>query len=1182
MRKKIQELAYGIFRWEKPALVFEEDRLEITVLEGDRYVGGFSFRSAGETPLRGFVYSTNPRIKCLRTEFEGVRVSIPFEFHSEGLTEGDVQKGDFYVICDGGEYNLSFVVSVTRFYTRSSLGKIRNLSEFANLAQEFWVEAYHMFQAPAFANVIRDTERRERLLYQALGGSGASQQAMEEFLIGIRKKQPVELRLASASLEYGHMERESMEHLSVRRSHWGYIAIRLSSDNEAVTLLKRELTTDDFVGDLAEVSFIIHPERLHGGRNYARLTLCGVRQKEACQICIDQGGGPRERRKAGREKRKLQAQLTELYLRFRLQRMDAVAWSRESVEQVRRLRELEPDNLWYVLYQAQALTVGQQRQEAEHCLDRYRKAHCDKKSAIHAYYLYVTAVQERESSHVAKNFRKIQEIYHQNQDNLWLFLMLLFLNPQIGQNDGRKMEAIRERVEAGENSPLLLLEAFCLMKRAPGLLQELGIFQRRVLYWAARRQAMTAELAERVMELAPQVKRPHMAWQRILQECCRANDSRDMLKALCGCFIKWNLLGKEEFAWYDRGVKAGLRIAGLYEAWLACAEMERLCHLPRSVALYFRHQSLPDDRKMAMLYRCVLERKEADQGQFEAYRERIWQFAMESLMKGRIDRNLAVLYEGLLQEAAITEEMAKRLEELLFVHSVSCEDGRAKRLVALTVELSGEQTVSLSSRKGHVALLSANYVILAEDEFGSRYVPGEMLELGRLMPMGRYLKRCMRAGRPRRNFLLTHLEGRRDWQAWQEEDLMGWLRLLRDESVSGASRRELMRQLIAYYHQGYSEAGLEEFLVRVDCRGLPRAAKNQLLELLVDRGSHQRAYDLLLTYGSEQAPVSKLTAIAEWRMRQLEDKEDAFLLGLCGEIFQRGQCGAQILRYLMLYMKGNVRKLERLWVAARELDLDAGMLEERFLTQLLYTEGYTEQMEHIFDSYFTRGGDNMAIMAYLTWHSHQYVMQQTLMGDATFARIQQQIELENPLNDSCRLACFQWLARLRGRTPQQEQLLERLFLEYLEQKRYFSFYNGLPRSLLRKQRMNGCVILEYCTQSAQRVFVNYSMGRPGYEDVYLEEELLQMYAGVYGGCFVLFFGEEVSYYIREDRGEESVITQSGWLERRELMEQGADSMYGLINDMMISYCRGDLATLRQLYGQYQEKSKRAEECFQVL
>ena len=91
-----------------------------------------------------------------------------------------------------------------------------------------------------------------------------------------------------------------------------------------------------------------------------------------------------------------------------------------------------------------------------------------------------------------------------------------------------------------------------------------------------------------------------------------------------------------------------------------------------------------------------------------------------------------------------------------------------------------------------------------------------------------------------------------------------------------------------------------------------------------------------------------------------------------------------------------------------------------------------------------------------------------------------------------------------------------------------------------------------------------------------------MYEGIYGKCFVAFYGEEIPYYIREEREQGSDITQSGHIQTEELAEQGEESMYGLLNDMMISYQLDDMTTLRQLNNQYQEKLRRVKELFRLL
>ena len=78
--------------------------------------------------------------------------------------EGDILKGDFFIVCNQGEYNLSFVVSVSRLYADTSAGRIKNLNDFTGLAKSSAQEAYHLFYSGHFKNILKPSEVRERLL----------------------------------------------------------------------------------------------------------------------------------------------------------------------------------------------------------------------------------------------------------------------------------------------------------------------------------------------------------------------------------------------------------------------------------------------------------------------------------------------------------------------------------------------------------------------------------------------------------------------------------------------------------------------------------------------------------------------------------------------------------------------------------------------------------------------------------------------------------------------------------------------------------------------------------------------------------------------------------------------------------------------------------------------------------
>ena len=155
MRRRIQQLARGKFEHLKPSLSISVDKIDITAMEGNDISGDFVITSTNHVPMRGIVYSSNPRMECLTPQFEGEEIRIRYQFHSYGLIEGDIQKGEFCIVVEQGEYNLSFVVSVSKLYAESSVGKVKNLSDFARLSENDFDEAFHLFYSGKFLPFIR-------------------------------------------------------------------------------------------------------------------------------------------------------------------------------------------------------------------------------------------------------------------------------------------------------------------------------------------------------------------------------------------------------------------------------------------------------------------------------------------------------------------------------------------------------------------------------------------------------------------------------------------------------------------------------------------------------------------------------------------------------------------------------------------------------------------------------------------------------------------------------------------------------------------------------------------------------------------------------------------------------------------------------------------------------------------
>ncbi len=244
MQRKLEELAAGVCASQSSILQFSPEKLEFEVLEGSVYTGEFSIRSTDGAPVSGIVYSTSPRLVCQETGFQGTDVTQRFEFRSEGLSEGESQKGNLHIISDQGEYVLPFMMTVSKKYPESSFGKIKSIFEFANLARESYSEAVRVFGRQEFLNVFKPQETNERLIYQGLMRRPCTRAQVEEFLIAARKKKRVLFEVTEAEREFIGISEQQQKQVILKKEEWGHFALEVISEEGWIKPLKQRLTDE--------------------------------------------------------------------------------------------------------------------------------------------------------------------------------------------------------------------------------------------------------------------------------------------------------------------------------------------------------------------------------------------------------------------------------------------------------------------------------------------------------------------------------------------------------------------------------------------------------------------------------------------------------------------------------------------------------------------------------------------------------------------------------------------------------------------------------------------------------------------------------------------------------------------------------------------------------------------------
>ena len=150
MNQIIDRLLNGDFDYERGSLDFSCPRLELVIEKGEILEDSFTVYGLPNKLTKGYITTSDMRMECLTPEFMGSEEQIQYRFYSEGLEEGDVVKGEFFVISNQGEYYLPYVVTVAHRVLDSSLGGIKNLFHFANLAKTNMEEAMQLFYSQDF------------------------------------------------------------------------------------------------------------------------------------------------------------------------------------------------------------------------------------------------------------------------------------------------------------------------------------------------------------------------------------------------------------------------------------------------------------------------------------------------------------------------------------------------------------------------------------------------------------------------------------------------------------------------------------------------------------------------------------------------------------------------------------------------------------------------------------------------------------------------------------------------------------------------------------------------------------------------------------------------------------------------------------------------------------------------
>ena len=1181
MRARIGQIAAGRFNGTKPILAFSEETIDLSVIEGRSEAGSFVIESTNQIKICGIVYSTNPRMECLNPHFEGEKVRIRYQFNSKGLTEGDTCEGKFVIVCNQIEYSLSFCARITRLYAEASTGAVKSLDDFTRLAASNWDEAYHLFYNRNFLNTIPYDNVYERLTYEGFACARPSGQNMEEFLIGVNKKQPVSISVDKSEEIFMASKEPQSGCFTITKDNWGYTEIRLRTDCEFIKLSKPVLTLDDFIGKTYLYEYIIDASAMHAGRNFGRIYIDGVYQSFTIDITAgvrDDDGSIRDIA-VTKDIKECMVGIMELYTSFRLKRIVTGVWANETISILNHLHALMPDEHMYELMKAQAFIINRQRQEAKWILDDFKHSNPDKKAPIWGYYLYLMTLLEREPSYVDNMTHEVELIFYENPDSVLLFWVLLFLRDQYFDDSAGKLKDIKYWVLRGCSSPYLYIEAYYLISQDPYLIKELSVFELRILSWAVKEKALTKELAGAIFEAVDLAGGFDNRVYELLTAAYEICPEAEYVGIICSYLIKGHKNDTCFHKWFELGIENKLRLTGLYESYLLTMNDRQISPVPKIIQMYFSFDNKLPYRKLAVLYNNIIAAKETEPEVYHKYRKAMGRFAMDQVQLRHIDDNLAVLYEDMLELGFINEELSAAFSDIIYTHKLIVFDKRIVRAIIYQNEMKEPQIVPVTDQCAYFELFSNDYVILFEDSRGYRYVKSISYRLQRLMDAEKYLDRCISLSPDRPQYIVSHFKNVRDYSDFTKDDLKLFKPVFYSESFSDSYKAVMGYRILKYCQLHDYEDYVRPFLQSINFDTLQKDARKYLIDMLVSNRLYEKAYDMAMEYGIDMLAAASKVVLCENALK-VQHVDDDFMVQLAISAFKTGKYSDLVLKYLCENYTGPTDELINLWHAADKFSISSMKLDERILEQGIYTQIEPEKISDIFLEYYKRAGNEKLILAYISLVAHGYLHSGGCKADFIFDIIEKRFIGNRTLNDACQLALLKHFAEKTDITQAELEIEDTLLKYYIYNNMYFDFFARLDYRLLEKYFLYDKAFLQYESTPGAHVVLHYSRDEDGEE--FNSEDMVEMYDGIYVKTFVIFFGELIRYYITEEHDNSIEVKESNRLTCNNIPGDNDHSRYNLINEMIISDTLSDETTLKSNIDEYKRLDAATKQLFKLI
>ncbi len=1185
MYSAVERILAGEFNQDTHSLDFSCPRIELEVRPGEKREGSFFIYGPEMLVTEGTVTSNRLRMQCLTGTFSGSKEEIAYCFDAADMEEGESLKGEFRIVSNRGEYSIVFEVSVVREGVDSSLGQIKNLFHFTNLAKSNWEEAVNLFYSHDFAQIFKGADKQYYTMYKGLSAQKGNLQNVEEFLLEIKKKQKVEYILEEAEIRIDSPKPGTEYKVVMNRNGWGFSELNVEAEGDFLVVEKFIIRDEDFLGNCYRLPFYLAESKLHAGKNFGKIRFYNAYTSMEVTVIVHKPSARLRVPGIHTRKKHLIMEMMQYYEAFRTKQIPAAKWMKETgevLEELERLDERDPD---IKLFKVQLLITQERFNEATWLLNQAEVLLDDAFTPERfSYYLYLTTLLNRDDAYIDEVADRVQRIYTQNSDNWRVAWLLLYLAEDYGRSPSRRWMILEEQFMSGCNSPVLYIEGLHLLTANPSLLMRLSGFELQVLLYAAKRQLLTADLAEQIVYLSFKEKNFVKQIFVLLEMCYEKYPNEETLGAICTLLIKGNLTGSEYFKWYASGVSKELRITRLYEYYMMSKDLTKEEEIPKIVLMYFAFDSSLDSTRNAYLYAYVHRNREEYPELYASYREQIERFTVFQILKGRNNKWLSYLYKNIITPGMITEETAEKLAEILFVHRITLKRNDICKVLLVYEKQEGEEAFAVTGKEVYVPVYGSDVKIYLEDLRGNRYGRDEDYQIERLMVPDKLAVMVAPYVKGHYGFDIWFCERGRSLAVINEENEEAMVRIAEHSPLLNSLKKEIRMRLVHYYYDNDKIQELDTFLERLLPEQIENADYAEVVRYMVIRGMYEKAYEWISIRGGHGIEAKIIMRLCS-RLIDMDAAEvSPVMTALMYQAFQAGKYDENLLNYLVKHYEGTIKEMRDIWKAAKAFGVEIYDISRRILVQMLYTGAYIGEKAEVFRDYVKGGANAQLEHAFLAQCCFDYFVSDKVTDEYIMQDLQRVIDRQEEIPFVCKLAYTKYYAENKKFIDEKiSRYLMAYLRELLLQDMYFPYFKEYADHIGFMRQFSDKTMISYKTEPGNKAVIHYILEADGQSmGEYITEEMRDMFYGVCVKQFILFFGEKLQYYISETGKGNDHLTESGTLSRSDTDREQKESKYTLINDIAIGRVLHDDQTMNKLLYEYFEREHMAKELFEII